>query len=503
MLSGVVCRSVRGKTLRLSPSTSAVAWRAPSLHVVMRGRWGRWYSSTAQVSGDVEFKYDLNNRPNEFLSLQPEEIAKELDKYIVGQADAKRAVAVAMRNRWRRNKVPEKLRKEIMPKNILMIGPTGCGKTEVARRMAKLAEAPFIKVEATKYTEVGFKGADVDQIIKDLLEIAIRLVKERETQKLKQLVKDKVDETLLDLLVGKTDQDDPQQTFTRSEVKQSLLKGLVENVEVNYEPRVNSNKVPNNQQNVKFPAAVVQLQSIFSAFIQPKPKKTKYFIKEIRPLEEEAQIQNFLPEEAIVKRAIFETEEYGIVFIDELDKIIPTSGRFHADASDEGVQRDLLPLIEGTKITTDHGEVDTSNILFITAGAFHHSKPSDLLAELQGRLPIRVQLHDLNEEELYRILTEPEAHAIKQYRALLKTEGVDLRFTDEALREIAKITSEVNQTVENIGARRLSTVLERILEDISFNASNYKAQTVIIDKEDVDAHMVEFKKKADLKQYIL
>jgi ATP-dependent HslUV protease ATP-binding subunit HslU len=450
---------------------------------------------------------------SEFLSLQPEEITKELDKYIVGQIDAKKAVAVAMRNRWRRNQLNEELRKEIIPKNILMIGPTGCGKTEVARRMAKLADAPFIKVEATKFTEVGFKGQDVDQIIKDLLEIAIKLIRERETKRLEKLVESKVEDNILELLIGSADsnKNDIHDKGFQEDMRKCLRRGDMDNFDISYEPKLQNskNKLFVTGQNLLKKQDPMQIQHLISNLIsqnysfQQKKKPQNYNLKEVRTMEQQAEIQKQLTDEVIIKRAITETEEYGIVFIDELDKITGSHYRFHADASDEGVQRDLLPLIEGTKILTDHGEVDTSKILFITAGAFHSAKPSDLLAELQGRLPIRVVLHDLSEDDMYRILTEPESHLIKQHRALLGTESVDLRFTDEAIKEIAKIASEVNQSIENIGARRLHTVLEKVLEEISFNASLYKGKTMVIDKDDVQMHMKELRKKSDLKQYIL
>lgn len=449
---------------------------------------------------DLE-RTDINN-------MQPEEIMKELDRYIVGQVEAKKAVAIAMRNRWRRKQVPEPLRKEIVPKNILMIGPTGVGKTEVARRIAKLADAPFIKVEATKFTEVGFRGADVDQIIKDLVEVGINLVRERELKKMEKIVNERVEENLLELVLGKPQ---PNATkydeFIRNEIRQTLRDRQMENLLVDYEPKpfVHAQKSGKGGQ-MNLLGLPMNLHQLIARVEGPRGSKKgtrKMAIKDIRPLEEQAVRATLLRDDLIVQKAIREVEEYGIVFIDELDKIVGNTSRYHADASDEGVQRDLLPIIEGTKITTDHGEVDTSKILFITAGAFHHAKPSDLLAELQGRLPIRVQLEPLTAEHLYRILTEPEPNLIRQHIALMKTEDVDLEFTDAAIRRIANIASEINDQVENIGARRLYTVLEKVLEDISFNASRYRGQKVVIDDAFVDERLKDSLKHADLKAYIL
>jgi len=332
------------------------------------------------------------------------------------------------------------------------------------------------------------------------------MIKDRETKKLLPMVRERVEENILDLLIGKEPKDDRHSKAARADFRHCLRIGEMEHLEVPYEPRVSTKKQkfpPSALSNLKNLSNILAFIPVSGPQLPKQNKKTSYTVKDVRALEEEAETQRILSEEVIIKRAIRETEEYGIVFIDELDKIAGGYHRHHADASDEGVQRDLLPIIEGTKINTDYGDVDTSKILFIAAGAFHQAKPSDLLAELQGRLPIRVQLTDLTEENLYRILVEPEAHSIKQQRALLKTENVDLRFTDEAVREIAKITYEVNQSIENIGARRLNTVLEKVLEDVSFNASSYKGKTVIIGKEDVQSCMKDLRKSTDLKQYIL
>jgi len=377
--------------------------------------------------------------------------------------------------------------------------PTGVGKTEVARRMAKLTYSPFIKVEATKYTEVGFKGSDVDTIIKDILDVAIKLVRERESKRLEPVITERVNLRLLSILVG-----EDELPCSRESILRGVEEKQFDGVEVEYEPKPSRkfptliSPYPHKGSEANGAAAVLYLDSAYE-----RERKARCTIREIRSLEEADVKQKLLVEDSIIKRAIYETEEFGIVFIDELDKIVSTGTKWSADASDEGVQRDLLPLIEGTKIQTDHGDVDTSKILFIGSGAFMQAKPSDLLAELQGRLPIRVRLSDLTEEDLYRILVEPECNLILQQRALLKTEGVDLRFTNEAIQEIARSAAEANRTVENIGARRLQTVLEKVLEDVSFNASQHKDTIVILDKEDVEEHFKELRDKVNLKQYIL
>uniref|UniRef100_A0A6B2L3G6 AAA+ ATPase domain-containing protein n=1 Tax=Arcella intermedia TaxID=1963864 RepID=A0A6B2L3G6_9EUKA len=422
-------------------------------------------------------------------SLEPAQIVSELDNYIIGQNDAKRTVAIAMRNRWRRNQLKtmnNPIWKEIVPKNILMIGPTGTGKTEIARRMASLTGSPFIKVEATKFTEVGFKGQDVDKIIKDLIHIAVRLVKERDGRK---LLKEKVDERILDLLTERLGI-----KYSREDLRKGLLRGEFENQEVPYLARKDEK------------ISVVKLgdvEFLWDSESTPKHKMIPTKIKDIRTIEEETEYSKIQDDQAIIKQAVLETEQFGIVFIDEIDKITRSHFSSNGDASDEGVQRDLLPLIEGTKIATDFGEIDTSQILFIASGAFHQSKPSDLLAELQGRLPLRVVLNALTEEDFFRILTEPTANIIRQQRALLKTEDIDLRFTMDALLEISKAAFILNQTVENIGARRLFTVLERILEEYSFNTNNWKGSCVIIDAETVQERLKDMSQKQNLKRYIL
>jgi ATP-dependent HslUV protease ATP-binding subunit HslU len=435
--------------------------------------------------------------------LQPDQIQKKLGEWIVGQQDAKRSVAVAMRNRWRRRHVPENLRREIIPKNILMIGGSGTGKTEIARRMAELSGAPFIKVEATKFTEVGYKGADVDSIIKDLLEIAVKLVSQREEEKNSEHIKKVTEDVLLDTLLGS--QVDQKTSHVREEIRNCLRFNVLDDIEVPYEvkPTKEGSKKQQQQITSNNSSVLINMADLVN-FMSPKSKKNKYTIAEVRAHEEAFQREQLMNKQKIIQDAIHETEEFGIVFIDEIDKIAKTRRNPNSDASDEGVQRDLLPLIEGCKITTDKGDVDTSKILFIAAGAFHQVKPSDLLPELQGRLPIRVVLNELTADDLYRILTEPTAHLIRQQKALMLTEGVDLRITDEAIREVANVALEMNKKVENIGARRLHTVLESLFEDISFNAANFKGKTLVYDKPDVESVLKKIGAKSpDLKQYIL
>jgi ATP-dependent HslUV protease ATP-binding subunit HslU len=419
---------------------------------------------------ELEFLLQPDEEEINFSKLQPEEIKSELDKWIIGQDDAKIAIAVALRNRWRRTQVPEEIKKEIIPKNILMIGPSGCGKTEIARRMATLAAAPFIKVEATKYTEVGYKGADVDSIIKGLVEIGIKKVKDRVKKGLEKLLTEKANHILVDEIAG-ADAEESVKIQTREDLKTGKLD---EQVLQNPKFKVNNDDGSPTVKDLRTNWIKSQLNSLVSSH-----------------------------ETTIVPRGLHEAQEFGIVYIDEIDKIVNNGFHYHADASDEGVQRDLLPLIEGTKIKTDHGEVDTSKMLFIAAGAFLQTKPQDLLAELQGRLPIRIQLKSLTQHELYRVLTEPDAPLILKEKAMLKTEGVDLRFTDEAVMAIAKAATDANDTVENIGARRLHTVVERVIEDISYNVEDYQNRTFVIDEEYVAERLKELNQKVELKKYIL
>jgi len=427
-----------------------------------------------------------------FEELEPVKVVEHLDKYVVGQGRAKNMLAIALRNRWRRKHLKEELRKEVIPKNILMIGKSGVGKTELARRIAQLSGTPFIKVEATKFSEVGYKGQDVDTIVKDLLDVAITIVKERDMKEYGPIIKEQTEQRLLQMLMGEQNND---QSF-RQEILELLRAGALEDVLLEYSPPKAQAQQP----------PIVQLLSGYSFPISKGKSKTESMtIAQIRQIEEETVKKSLVSYADTVKRAIHLTQEYGIAFIDEIDKLA-SGGRdwSTADASAEGVQRDLLPLIEGTKVRTEHGEVDTSFILFICAGAFLQVRPSDLLAELQGRLPIRVKLSDVTEEDMFRILTEPESNILLQQKALLKTENVDLRFTEESIREIARVAAEANRTVENIGARRLFTVIEKLLEDISFNAADYEGQVVVIDREMVaETYKKLFSEKKDLKHYII
>ncbi len=438
-------------------------------------------------------------------SFSPREIVSELDRYIVGQHDAKRAVAIALRNRWRRQQLPESLREEVLPKNILMIGPTGVGKTEIARRLARLAQAPFIKVEATKFTEVGYVGRDVEQIIRDLVEIAIGMTRERLRKQVAAKAEIAAEERLLDALVGEKASADTRQKF-----RKMLREGTLDDREVDIEvaetggaslPTFDIPGMPGAQM------GMVNLSDMLGkAFGGARTKSRRMNVADAQRALFAEESDRLLDQDTVVKDAIWSVENNGIVFIDEIDKICARSSEHHAggDVSREGVQRDLLPLIEGTNVATKHGNVKTDHVLFIASGAFHLAKPSDLLPELQGRLPIRVELQALSREDFVRILTEPEASLIKQYRALLETEQVILDFTDEAIAAIADLAAEINATVENIGARRLQTVMERLLDDISFTAPDQIPGTRIeVTPEMVTENVGELAKTADLAKYIL
>jgi len=431
----------------------------------------------------------------------PREIVSELDRYIVGQKEAKRSVAIALRNRWRRLRLTGQMREEVLPKNILMIGPTGCGKTEIARRLAKLANAPFLKVEATKFTEVGYVGRDVEQIVRDLVEVAILLVKERRRKDVAARAALAAEERLLDALVGPG-----SSPATRDSFRKRLRAGELDDKEIEIEiaaagPSGPMFELPN------MPGASVSAFSIgdlFGKAFQGRAKARKLQVKDaVGPLTAE-ESDKLIDQEALAREAIAEVENNGIVFLDEVDKICAREGRGGGgDVSREGVQRDLLPLIEGTTVSTKHGSVKTDHVLFIASGAFHVSKPSDLLPELQGRLPIRVELASLNEDDFRRILTETEACLTKQYSALMATEGLELEFTPSAVEAIAKVAVQVNTSVENIGARRLQTVMERVLDDISFSASDRAGEKISIDGDFVEEHIGDLAKNRDLSRFIL
>jgi ATP-dependent HslUV protease ATP-binding subunit HslU len=430
----------------------------------------------------------------------PREIVSELDRFIVGQTEAKRAVAIALRNRWRRLQLKGPMREEVLPKNILMIGPTGCGKTEIARRLAKLANAPFLKVEATKFTEVGYVGRDVEQIIRDLTEVAILMVKDRRRKDVLARAEQATEERLLDALVGPA-----SSPTTRDAFRKRLREGELNDKEIEIEIASGSSNMPMFDL-PNLPGANISAFSIgdlFNKTFQSKGKLRKIRLDDARAPVLAEESDKLIDQEASIREAINDVENNGIVFIDEMDKICARESRSGADVSREGVQRDLLPLIEGTTVTTKHGQVKTDHVLFVASGAFHVSKPSDLLPELQGRLPIRVELASLKEEDFRRILTETEACLTKQYIALLNTEGVTLNFTPCAISAIARVAVAVNTSVENIGARRLQTVMERILDEISFTASDHAGKSYVIDGEYVERHIGDLAKNHDLSRFIL
>lgn len=437
--------------------------------------------------------------------MTPGEIVHELDRFIIGQQEAKRAVAIALRNRWRRMQVSEDLRNEITPKNILMIGPTGVGKTEIARRLAKLAQAPFIKVEATKFTEVGYVGRDVESIIRDLVDMSIKMHREKALDTVKHRAEEAAEERILDVLLPPargTENSADSDSATRQVFRKKLREGELDDKEIEVE--VSSTPVgveimaPPGMEDM-----TNQLQSMFSSLSSGRTKKTKLTVKKAFQLLSEEEAGRLVNEEDIKARAIESAEQNGIVFLDEIDKISRRAEHSGGgDVSREGVQRDLLPLIEGCTVSTKHGMIKTDHILFISSGAFHLSKPSDLIPELQGRLPIRVELNALTPDDFERILTEPNASLTEQHQALLKTEGVTLTFEKDGIRRIAETAWEVNERTENIGARRLHTLLERLLEDVSFDAGN-SDRDVVIDAAHVDARLGDLAKNEDLSRYIL
>ena len=455
-------------------------------------------------SGKITNLKVVKNKPKDsskVSALSPREIVSELDRYVIGQKEAKKAVAVALRNRWRRQALSDEMRDEVLPKNILMIGPTGVGKTEISRRLSRLAEAPFIKVEATRFTEVGYVGRDVEQIVRDLIEIAIAMEREKKRKGVKAKAELKAEEKVLDALVG-----NKASVATRESFRKRLRNGDLDNNEIEIEVQGTAAGL----QSFEIPGmpggnvGMINLGDILGKSMgNKKGKKKKMTVKESHEILVAQESDKMIEEDKIINEAKKATEENGIVFLDEIDKVSARSDRVGGDVSREGVQRDLLPLIEGTTVSTKHGPIKTDHILFIASGAFQLAKPSDLLPELQGRLPIRVELNALKEDDFKRILKEPDNSLIKQYKELLNTENVNLEFTNDGIDMLAKISAEVNSSVENIGARRLHTIIEKVLDDISFNATDRAGETITVDEKYVQDNLGNLVKDTDLSKFIL
>jgi ATP-dependent HslUV protease ATP-binding subunit HslU len=449
-------------------------------------------------------------------NLTPRQVVQELDKFIVGQDKAKRAVAIALRNRWRRQQLPPEMRDEVAPKNILMIGPTGVGKTEIARRLAKLAKSPFVKVEASKYTEVGYVGRDVESMVRDLVELSKTMVKEEKEREVKQKAREMAGERLLDLLLppppGRPQpKDDPNLDIlgkqhhekTREKFAQYLREGKFDEREVEIEIQEKMTPMVDVISGAGMEDMGNNIKDMFSSMMPKKTKRKKLKVPDAFKILAREEAEKLIDQDKVVQEALEQAEQNGIIFIDEIDKIIGRAGSQGVDVSREGVQRDLLPIVEGSSINTKYGIVKTDHILFISAGAFHAAKPSDLIPEFQGRFPIRVELDSLNKDDFIRILTEPDNALVKQYTALLKPEGLDLSFTEDAIEVIAEMSATVNERTENIGARRLQTIMEKLLEDVSFDAPEMEKKSIIIDGDHVRNKLIDIIQNEDLSRYIL